>query len=387
MAPHRISLAILVLVASGAAYAGVRAQQRNRPAPSPLDAIPRDAFLVVTVDVASLRSSAFASLLGGGALAHRLPGVDSVATACGFDPMTRVKQLAFALPEASEHGDFGVVAIGDFKRKELETCAVKTIESRGGQARVGSHGSFTTIEEDNAQALDSPRLAYSDNGVFLVGRGAWLTAMIDTVEGRDASIRSSAAHESLRSALETGDPMHPRSAVMTAILPGVVRAKLRTEIGLEVVTPTDMTTTSTMNGVLSVAVAGIALSAGPPGGQTEIVADLRCDTPDGCAAVARILETKRKALGQDFRLRLLGLGPVLESMTVQVDGSRVKAVLRIPSDDAVRLLDRVLSLRGGGGGSALRPGMPASSPPPRLPDEIVAPPRDAGPPSPHPSYK
>jgi len=387
MAPHRISLAILVLVASGAAYAGVRSQQRNRPAPSPLDAIPHDAFLVLTVDVASLRGSAFASMLGGGTLARRLPGLDSVASACGFDPMTRVKELAFAIPETSEHGDFGVVAIGDFRRKELETCAVKTIEARGGHARVGSHGSFTTVEEDDAQVLDAPRLAYSDNGVFLVGRGAWLTAMIDTLEGRESSVRSSGPHEALRDALDSGDSMHPRTAVLTAILPGVLRAKLRTEIGLEVITPTDMTTTSTMNGVLSVGVAGFALSAGPPGGHTDIVADLRCDTPEGAAAVARIIETKRKSLGQDFRLRLLGLAPVFESMTVQVEGTRIKATLHAPSDDAARLLDRVLSLRGGAGGAALRPGMPAASAPPHPPDEILAPPRDAGPPSPHPSYK
>ncbi len=387
MAPHRISLAILVLVASGAAYAGVRAQQRNRPSPSPLDAIPHDAFLVVTVDVAALRGSAFASMLGGGALARRVPGLDSVSSACGFDPMTRVKELAFAIPEASEHGDFGVVAVGDFKRKELETCAVKTIEAHGGHARVGTHGTFTTVEIDDAQSLDSPRLAYSDNGVFLVGRGAWLTAMIDTVEGREPSVRSSTAHESLRTALASTDAMHPRTAIMTAILPGLLRAKLRSEIGLEVITPTDMTTTSTMNGVLSVGLAGFALSAGPSGGETDIVADLRCDTPEGCAAVARIIETKRKSLGQDFRLRLLGLGPVFESMTVQVEGTRIKAALHAPSDDATRLLERVLSLRGGGGGAALRPGLPAASALPRPPDEILPPPRDAGPPSPHPSYK
>jgi hypothetical protein len=387
MAPHRISLALLVLVASGAAYAGVRAQQRNRPAPSPLDAIPRDAFLVLTVDMASLRGSAFGSLVGGGSLEHRVPGLDSVAMACGFDPMKRVKEVAFAIPETSEHGDFGVVAIGDFRSKELETCAVKMIESRGGHARVATRGGFTTVEEDDAQALDAPRLAYSDNGVFLVGRGAWLTAMIDTVEGREVSVRAAGKHESLRNELDSGDPMHPRTAVMTAILPGVLRAKLRTQIGLEVMPSTDVTSTSTMNGVLSVGLAGVALTTTPSGGQTEMIAELHCDTVEGCAAVGRIIEAKRKSFGQDFRLRMLGLGAVFDSMTVQIDGTHIKATLRAPSDDLVRLVDRVLALRGGGGGGALRPGMPAASAPPRLPDEILPPARDAGPPSPHPSYK
>jgi hypothetical protein len=211
--------------------------------------------------------------------------------------------------------------------------------------------------------------------------------MIDTAEGRDTSVRAVGAHEALRAALDPDDATPPRTAVLTAILPGPLRAKLRSEIGVEVVTPTDMTTTSTMNGVLSVGLAGFALTTTPAGGQTEMVADLRCDTPDGAAAVARLLEAKRKSLGQDFRLRLLGLGPVFESMKVELDGARVKATLHVASDDAARLVDRVLSLRGGGGGSALRPGMQAASAPPRFPDEILAPSRDAGPPSPHPSYK
>ncbi len=149
---------------------------------STLDAVLHDAWLVVTVDVATLRTSPLAQPLLAAGAGKTIPGLGSITDACGFDPFTRLKQLLVTSPEAGERGDFGVAFTGDFTRDELVKCADKIAHANGGSPATSTRGDYTILE--NTSDPNHTRGAYRDGGPFLVGRGAWLDAMIDAVDGQ-----------------------------------------------------------------------------------------------------------------------------------------------------------------------------------------------------------
>ena len=165
-----------------------------------LDAVPRDAWLVVTIDVASIRASPIARPLFAVLGATRaIPGVASLADACGFDPLERVGDVLVASPEQGEHGDFGVAFTADVSRDDLAQCAEKVMRARGGGPVAAIHGSYTTFEDSSGAEPVHARLAYRAAGPFLVGRGPWLDAMMDAVDGRGD--RGASEHAALRRAV------------------------------------------------------------------------------------------------------------------------------------------------------------------------------------------
>jgi hypothetical protein len=365
-------LAVVVLIAAGLA---VWLRPRERADSGALGAVPRDAFLVITFDVAALRASPLLEPLTGGAAGF--PGVERIQRACGWDPLARVKEIAVAVPEGGESGEFGVAATGDLGRDEFVACAEKVIRERGGQARVSTRGSFTLVDDAGATAPDSPKLAFKEGGPYLVGRGKWLDAMMAAAEGAQPALATNAAHASLRKSLASTSP--PRVAVATAVLPSSVRERVRGEMGLEVDGGED---NPAMAGVLAVTTAGLALSTGPAGGDTELAAELRCETTQACDEVKKLVERKRLDLSKDFGARLVGLGPLIDSLTVEAKGTTLIATARAPTTDLARAVSKVLHLRS----APKRP--PASSTPSSVeaampaPDEVVRPPKprdvDAG---------
>lgn len=144
-----------------------------------LRAAPDDAWLVLTVDVAAARPLLELLLQSGGGFAGvtRAAGLGSLSGACGFDPVPHIRELMVAMPEGGERGDFGVAFSADLTVEQLARCARKAIGARGGTPSTGARGGFVVIGD--ASAPDQARLAYRDGGPFLVGRGAWLGAIID----------------------------------------------------------------------------------------------------------------------------------------------------------------------------------------------------------------
>ena len=327
---------VLVAAVTVAGFAVARSRMGAGSGRDVLAAVPGDSWLVVTVDVAALRASPLAKpLLGGGA--GDLAGLGPLPDACGFDPVPRLRQLAVASPEAGERGDFGVVLDGDLTKGELSRCAEKIIGARGGSASTTPRGSFTVVE--NAGDAKRTRMAYRDGGPFLVGRGGWVDSMIDAYGGKRPALSSNAQHMALRSSLSAAAGVPP-TAMLTALLPKALRERLKSEMDAEAGAQTDRAYAA----VLAVEAAGVAL-AEQGGGQTAVTAELRCETPEACAEVKRLIDRKRADFARGFAARLLGLSPLLDSMTVSTRGVSLSLSAHASSSELADALGRLVDLR------------------------------------------
>ena len=220
----------------------------------------------------------------------------------------------------------------------MSKCASAVISARGGSPTETKSGDFSEISDESSTLSTPSKIAWDDNGLVLVGRGAWLGDMIEASRGQRARIATNAQHMELRGALGKG-----RLGVVTATLPAGLRKKIEHQMQGDSEGENAM-----MQGVLGVAAAGVAI--GTNGTNTEIALELRCDNADACAQVEKLIAKKKSDWSQNLGLRLF-LGPLLDGLTVSVDGAALHASSRLPTDDAKRLIERVDELRSGGGRS------------------------------------
>ena len=323
-----------------------------RPGTSAVNAVPEDTFLAASVDVWALAESPLGGALvggdgGAGGGAASLLGMGDVQATCGFDPLAHLRSIAVAVPETK--GDFGIAAAGDLGKDALASCARDLAQKHGGKPSSRAAGSFTVMTDDSAPGGAS--LAVREGGPFLVGRGPWLDHMIDVVEGRAPSLASSAEHASLRADLRARDA-DAEAVVVTAILPSSLRARIRGEMATEGTpdagdrTRPENRAESSMDGVLGVASAALALHAGRTSARddTRVVAELRCDTDAACAKVETLILHQRLEWSGDFRLRLAGLGPLIDSLETSRPTPAVLVVrAHMPAADLAHLLARYLS--------------------------------------------
>jgi hypothetical protein len=298
---------------------------------STLTAIPADAFLVGTFDIAALRDSPLASPLAP--LVASL-GANEIDAQCGFDPIARVHELSVAIPEGHD-GEFGILAKGTISREEMSKCAAAVISARGGSPIESKQGDFSEVSDDSSMLPTPSKIAWDDQGLVVVGRGEWLGEMLEASRSKRPDILANAAHSELRNALGKN-----RVAIVTATLPAALRKKIERQMQNDAEGENAM-----MQGVLGVAAAGVAV--GTNGATTEIVVEMRCDNADACAQVEKLLAKKKSDFSSSLGLRMF-IGSLLDSLTVTVDGTALHAIARLPTDDARRLIERVLELRNGG---------------------------------------
>jgi hypothetical protein len=347
-----------------------------------LDAVPAHAFLVMTLDVDRLRKSPIGSaILGRGD--SKLLGEKTLTATCGFDPLDRMREIAIAVPQENDTGEFGVVIRADITKDELLACAEKVMDSRkgGAHASVRRSGSFTLLEPDGDLQQHYPTLAYRQGGPFLVARGTWLGTMIDTAEGKLPSARRESKHLSLRRALgQTSDDAPTFAFMATVVLPKEMRESIKKEMGADIGSNASEESRSALAaGILGVESAGLAIHAGERGGDTSVVLDVMCEGEAACAAVAKLAEKSRADWMSDFAIRLLGLGALLDHVVVENRGENLRMSTRAPSEEVAKWLESVFELR-----SARHPtsgpldsaAAPSRSPPPS--DEIVWPKFKAG---------
>jgi hypothetical protein len=343
---RRQYLVFFALVAIVAAVGFVFARRSSAPPSSALSAIPDDAWLVLSVDVDALRASG----LGAAVQSTRAAGTSgfgALADQCGFDPLEHVRDLVVASPEGGETGDFGVVFETDVSQGDLSACATKVITARGGTPQAKSRAGFEIIE-DGTNAGHA-RLAYRTGGPYLVGRGEWLDRMIDRAAGPAAPTESATAaeHVDLRKTLvaRAGKP----AVLLTAVLPKGLRERLKGELSAELGSEGDTAYAS----VLSIEAAGLAVTTGRA--TTTLEADLRCETPSACDAVKTVLERKLAAFSRSVGrtaegsgrnetvgVRLVGLGPLLDSLRLDLHGATLSLAAKAPTDELGAAVARAL---------------------------------------------
>lgn len=347
----RTPVFVLLATAGGvAAFAGYQAWSSGGLAsPAPIDAAPRDSFLVADVDVAGLRASPLGDVLElaagprSGAIAATL-GLGGTQEACGFEVLDRVDRLVVAVPEAEGQDEIGVAGKVRITADEARRCAERLVDGRGGAATTRSVGRFHVLE-DGAQGKAGsarPRIAFHPSGLVLVSRGPWLDAMLDAAEGRAARLDASAQHATVRKALTSGAGNASPTALVSVVLPKALRERVRTEAADEAereraraearddagLPPAPRDASATLRAVLGVNAAGASVSLpASSAGETpvRVRALLVCETAEDCAGVARVVEEKRASWGRHVALRLAGLGGLVDSLELKAEGATLQA--------------------------------------------------------------
>ncbi len=334
-------------------FGGLGAISGGGASSDPFDAMPKTSFLVATVDVEELRRSpVFEAVVGKDGKdgkdsvaadpLRRALGMDSLADACGFDPLGRVQRLAVALPEEGERGEFGLAARVDVTRAELEKCTRAITERRGGEGaktETKEVGSFAIVESGSTNPKS--KLGYGRGGLLVVGKGAWFDAMIAAADHKGPGVRDAQEHVALRNAITSREGWKRPTLLVTALLPRALRDRLKGEMGTEGADPSAVA----MGGVLGVSAVGAALNAGGPNRATEATVELVCDTPAGCEAVEKLILRKRLEWSKELSLRMVGLGPLIDSLQVTRDGGRLRASASSDAAALAQTVERILKLR------------------------------------------
>lgn len=173
---------------------------------SPLSIIPPGSAFLLSADLRTLLRSPL-----GAVIAERLgrsAGTSSLVESCGFDPLTRLDQLALAVPSAKlgaqEHPeDFGIVARGRFNAAEIARCAEAAIAARGGEAIRTPHGSFESVRDRSGSGGEIA----SKDGMVVVSGGSYFRELLNSAEspgGPDEQVVRDARHAELRRVLGPG---------------------------------------------------------------------------------------------------------------------------------------------------------------------------------------
>lgn len=332
-----------------------------------LDAVPKGSFLVASVDVEALRGSPLGAPIFRFGAARSL--VAPYSEACGWDVLGRLRDLVLAVPEAEGSGEFGLIARVHVTRDELVSCSDRLVGARSGTPRVTKQGSFSLLEDvGNGGAAPRPKLALGNDGTILVGGGAWFASMLEAAEGRAPRIADNVEHAALRRKLVASSKQHRPVLLVTATLPAQLRARLKGELADDV-TATRDGSAAAMEGILEVRAIGALLATGPTGSETELLFEFECTSAASCDEVRKLVLRKRLLAQGDLRLRLAGMGPLLDSLTATVHGSALSVVAHAPTDALAATLERLLGYLANAGEKPLRPSAPVVAVPPdeRLP--------------------
>ncbi len=378
-----LTLAILLAVGLGVLIGLTWSHGQKAAEPGgPLTAVPKESFLVARVDVPTLRASPLYAAVLGDDVASKSLGLGELARGCRFDPLGRVEDLVVAIPEGEAKGTFGVAAHVRLSESELATCAERLTAARGTKTTPKTVGSFHVLEASLAAGGErgAPGLAFREGGLLVVAEGTWLASMLAAAEGTHARALEKDVHGDLVKALLADPALAHPTIVATAVLPTSLRERLKTELSQELATATAGATSedspeAIMGAVLSVAGAGLAISA-RPGEELSARIELLSENEGAPKVLARLVERKRFGWAKDIAIRLVGLGSAVDSITASPHGPGLSVTVHAPIEDLSRGVARVLEY----GKKQTAPPEPApkSDAPKRAPDEIVPSKRDSG---------
>ena len=339
--PRAVALALVV--GGAVLLTAFMLHRRPRVVTRPLDTVPADAFVAIDVDVLALRrSGALAALFGD-------KDEQSLTKVCGFDPVDRMQELVFTVPEGSD-GDFGVAVQANVGEEDLLRCASLVTKARGedGASDTARYGSYTLITPRKASpAARAPRsLGYQAGAPILVGPRVWRERMVDALDAVSEGRGSPGEHAALRKRLDEGITPKPTWLLTgTVVLEKSVREKLRMEMAAEV-GPGNDSGTAMMLGVLGMSSAALGLHERAE--EIRLVVDLHCEEEPQCAEVEKLIAKVRGEWSKMPELRAFGLGPVVDRIEVDHHGTSLEVRTAAPTADVVRWVKLLLDARPAG---------------------------------------
>jgi hypothetical protein len=362
MKSQRVRVAVIGILATVAAFFLFRGAG-SPTIRDPLDAVPKESFLVASLDVEELRKSPIYDAIPG--KKNGLGGgFASVEDACGFDPLKRIERLALTVPEKEGERDYGFIARVKVTGEELKTCKQRLDEKRGSSAPT------EVIEKGDFRVIDTPKgkLAYGSGDLLVVSTGPWFDTILDTANGKHASIKDALAHADLRSALTSREGWRMPTLVATAILPSALRERIKKEMAPEADREEK---DAIMGAVLGVSAVGVAARAGPPGGHFDLRIVLNCDSQRACELVEKLVLKKRLDWSRNLMYRLAGFGPVIDSLETKVNGSRLEVSATANVDSLAGAIERAIRHSESQTPAPPVPAVPGTARPGRAPDETL----------------
>lgn len=327
----------LVLAMLGASllvvYWGAKA---TPPGAGALSAVPSETFLVGSVHLPGFAGSPFVDLVSE---ERGIFGASGLRETCGFDPLTMVTDVAFAVPEAGEGGDFAVIITGPVQAMTLAKCADSVLQKSGEASATSRRGTFTLLQKKSEQRAGAKAtIAFREGGPVIVGAGDWLDAVLDTVEGKRANVLVHPGHQkNIASIPEFGK----KAVSASVVLPAPLRERIKKQMGLEVPGKGE----SAMAGVLAVDALAAAFTV--RGASSDVLIRLSCQEERACEEVESLLREKIAGLSKEVFVKLLGLSDTLAHIRFLRGERELVLQGELPSEKLVDLVTRALLSRKG----------------------------------------
>jgi len=307
----------------------------HKRSPAVVDVLPRNAALVLEIDLATLR----ASPSGRAALEALVQKPLEAKARCAGELLRGLERLGIAIPAgAGFEDDVAIVAMGSWLRGgDVTACAQGVVKDRGGAPNVLKQGSFTTVQDgDGTHGV----LAVRDGGPLIVGRGPWLSAVVDVADGAAKSLRDDPVHDVARRA-KIG-----AFATLTYALPEELRIDLATKLPKG---------TQVLAKVPSL-VAALRLDESD-GGTLVLEAEAAC-AAEVCAELKTFAEGAREMLGHDPRATLLGVKDDVDHASITAESARVVVTVRVRIERLQAIWNQLA------GASPMAPTLPSGHPEP-----------------------
>ena len=327
--------AVILAALTAVAIAALVYAELHKRKPAVVDVLPRNAAMVLAIDLAALRRSP----AGRDALELLVQKPLETKARCAGELLRGLDEIGIAIPAGSGfEDDVAIVAMGSWLRAgDVSACAQGVIKDRGGAPNVLKQGTFTTVQDgDGMHGV----LAVRDGGPLVVGRGPWLSAVVDVADGVAKSLRDDPVHDVARRA-KTG-----AFATLTYALPEELRIDLASKLPKG---------TQVLAKVPSL-VAALRLEE-TDGGTLVLEAEAAC-APEVCAELQKLAEGAREMLAHDPRATLLGVKDDVEHATISAEKARLVVTVRVKIERLQAIWKQLE------GGAPVAPELPSGHPEP-----------------------
>lgn len=294
---------------------------KARPLGGRLALFPAQATMVVSVDVAKLRSAPLAGKLAELVTQSQSDSkeIETFTRRTGLDPLKQLESLVVAFPEeARRHGEFGLVLkAAAFDQARLIAYTRDELQKDGDDLVATPRGHRTLWARRS-----NPEVAgfFMDDRTFVLGAGGWAGRMADLSDGGPISSSAESNKDLVRLCERTAGN---HAAWAAALVPDDTRRLLMAE-------PRFKSAASVTR-----MAAGLDVTKGL---DALVLADLAKEG-DAATLAAQVTESLRDAK-KNAEVLMLGLGPYLDAVTTKGAGSTFEVHIGLTTTQVNDLLER-----------------------------------------------